>query len=90
MHYSHTSWAIVFLFPVQPVPHGSHQIGNNSEGRWVVVGPRKVVYPVVNLFIWVSRAFCSKLEYRPFFSMLLVKETDEVIDRISVGFLGPY
>jgi hypothetical protein len=90
MYDSDTRWGLLFIFSVQPIPHGSHQIGDDGEGRWVVIGPWEMVYSVVNVLIWVASPFSPKLKDGPFFFMFLVKKSDEVIDRISIGLFVPY
>lgn len=50
----------------------------------MVVRPWIVVYPIINLAVWISGAFCAKLPYRPLISMLFVEELDQLFERGSV------
>lgn len=38
-----------------------------------------MVYAVVDFGVWISSAFCTKLENSPVFAMLFVKEGDELV-----------
>ena len=76
--------------PLNPIPHGSHEIWNYGKWRRVVVGPRVVMYSIVHLGIRIASALCPKLEDGPFFAMFSIEKANELIEGISVGFPGPY
>jgi hypothetical protein len=96
VYHSHSSlvaispFACFLVCPLNPIAHGSHEIWDDCKGRRVVVRPREVVYPVVNLRVRISSALGSKLEYGPIFAVLSIEEANELIKGVPVGFLRPY
>jgi len=50
----------------------------------VMIRPRIMPDPPINLTIGIARPLCSKFPYLPFFSMFVVEEFDELIERIAV------
>jgi hypothetical protein len=55
----------------------------------MMIRPREMVYPAIDLLIGVSGTFSAEFENCPFGAMFAVKEADELIERVPVGFPGP-
>ena len=72
------------LLSFQPIAHASHDVRDNGEGRWVMVGERVVVYAIVYFAVWIASAFGTKLPDCPVLAMLRVEELDERIEGVSV------
>lgn len=75
------------FFRLQPIAHAGHDVRYEGERRGMVIGEGVVVYTVVNLAVRVASAFCTKLPYRPVFTMFGVEELYEGVERIPVRAL---
>lgn len=52
-----------------------------------MVRPRVVPDPVVDRLIWIASALATELPDGPVLLMLVIKERDQAIERVSVGKL---
>ncbi len=55
-----------------------------------MIGPREVVYSIVDLRVWIASAFGTEFEDRPIRAMLVVKELYELVCGVPIRLLGPY
>ena len=75
------------LLGVQPITHARHDIGEQGEGRRMVVGEGVVVDAVVDVRVGVAGALSAELPDGPVVAMLLVEELDQRVERVAVGAL---
>ena len=54
-----------------------------------MVGPWKMVYPIVDFRVRIARPFCSEFEDGPLVTVLVIEKLDELISRIAICFLRP-
>ena len=55
-----------------------------------MIWPGEMVDAAIDLLIRVACSLCSEFEDAPFFTMLLIEEGHQLINRVSICFLGPY